>query len=161
MRKEEWKQCVDFPLYEVSNTGKVRSLRTGWPLRPNKALSVVLRKDGKSHSVKLSRLILTAFVRPPKSTKELARHLDDNKKNNMLSNLAWGSHKDNYDDGVRNGRNGAGTLGAKIRGDKLRGLKRPINVRNQISATKQAHPERQFYGMVRDPHNGRFTGCTK
>jgi HNH endonuclease len=34
----------------------------------------------------------------------IVRHLDDNKLNNSLDNLAYGRHSDNYADAVRNGR---------------------------------------------------------
>ena len=50
---------------------------------------------------------------------------DDDTTNNRLSNLAWGTAKDNYEDAVRNGSHGPGTPGAVIRGNKLRGRKRP------------------------------------
>jgi hypothetical protein len=37
----------------------------------------------------------------------ICRHMDDNKLNFHVDNLAWGTHKDNSDDARRNGRLGA------------------------------------------------------
>jgi hypothetical protein len=34
----------------------------------------------------------------------IVRHLDDNKLNNHVSNLAWGSHMDNVRDAMRNNK---------------------------------------------------------
>lgn len=51
----------------------------------------------------VARLMLSAFVRLP-NPGEVARHLDDNNRQNNLSNLAWGTPKDNAEDASRNGR---------------------------------------------------------
>src|SRR5580765_235706 len=141
---EEWRDVPGFEgLYQASNTGLIKSLErivenshTGYKpgkktikeriLRPSITGSISLCKDGKSYSFHLANVILRSFIGPPSNEAERnARHLDDNTKNNNLSNLAWGSHQDNYNDGVRNNRHGAGTPGALIRGNKLRGKKRP------------------------------------
>jgi hypothetical protein len=58
-------------------------------------------KRGKQLIV--ARLMLTTFVRPP-TEGELARHLDDNKHNQVIENLAWGNGKDNAADADRNNR---------------------------------------------------------
>lgn len=50
-------------------------------------------------------LVLEAFDRPrPKGA--VCRHLDGNPINNHLSNLAWGTHKENTEDRKRHGRAG-------------------------------------------------------
>jgi len=51
---------------------------------------------------KLHRLLLTLFVRPPLPG-EQGRHLDDNKSNCALGNLAWGTGAQNWADSKRNG----------------------------------------------------------
>lgn len=49
-------------------------------------------------------MVLFAFRGAPPSIEEnLGRHLDDDRANNTICNLAWGSVQDNADDAVRNG----------------------------------------------------------
>jgi hypothetical protein len=57
----------------------------------------------KSHRL-VHHLVLEAFGpnRPPNSE---ARHLDDDRTNNQVANLRWGSRSENRRDAVRNGRN--------------------------------------------------------
>ena len=58
--------------------------------------------DGKVKSLYVHRLVLEAFVGPcPEG--HVARHLDDDKSNNHLSNLVWGTESQNAYDKVRNG----------------------------------------------------------
>jgi hypothetical protein len=116
---EEFRTCADFPLYAVSNLGRIKRLAVtngtgrGYPrqpqerfLRPSDA-QLVLRRDGRDHSVELARLILEAFVGPSPSKTHKARHLDDDRSNNTLSNLAWGTQKENVADALRNDRFGS------------------------------------------------------
>lgn len=158
--KERWLPVEDFPGYEVSNLGMIRSLKRGIGgptiLRPNKGGSVTLRRDGKNVSMKVHRLVLLTFHGPAPEGKPLCRHLDDDTSNCRLSNLAWGDYKDNYEDGVRNGSHGPGTPGAKIRSNALRGKARPESVKRKISATKRQFRDRQFFGQ--HGPDGKFTG---
>jgi hypothetical protein len=50
---------------------------------------------------RVPHLVLEAFDRP-RPPGYVARHWDDNPKNNQLPNLLWGTHKDNHQDRVRN-----------------------------------------------------------
>lgn len=45
--------------------------------------------------VLLHRLVLFAFVGPPPSARHECMHLDHDKSNNRLSNLRWGTEKEN------------------------------------------------------------------
>jgi hypothetical protein len=47
---------------------------------------------------------MLAFVGPPPKEKPLVMHLDDNPLNNNLSNLRYGSNRDNFMDSVSKGR---------------------------------------------------------
>lgn len=58
--------------------------------------------DGKVRHLYVHRLVLEAFVGPcPEG--HVARHLDDDKSNNNLRNLVWGTESQNAYDKVRNG----------------------------------------------------------
>lgn len=119
-------------LYEVSNCGRVKSLPKAivrdknhrWgTLKQNtvttkekilklyeqscnngkyKRHRVSLRKNGKTHYMRVSTLVLTAFSREAKQG-EVCRHMDGNPLNNHLDNLSWGTCKDNTDDCIRHG----------------------------------------------------------
>lgn len=81
----------------------------GWEKRaptkhPDTGYMVVSVKDSKGNKRqhRLHRLMLLSFVGPP-ARGQIALHWDDNKDNNCLSNLRWGSHMDNRADCIRNG----------------------------------------------------------
>lgn len=67
----------------------------------------VVGSDGIRHNQKVHRLVLTLFKRKPRPG-EVGRHLDDDRANNHISNLAWGSFQDNADDAKRNGKTAIG-----------------------------------------------------
>jgi len=158
MRAERWRKIPGFANYSISTEGVVRSVRNGktYTLRGT-STNVCLRKDGANNWFKRGYLVLLTYVGPPPEGKYLVRHLDDNTSRTVLSNLAWGDHKDNHEDGVRNGKHHkAGTAGAARYAEALRGRPRPFAVRKKISKTKRTHPERQSYGI--NGTDGRFTG---
>jgi len=98
---EQWKSIIGYEgLYEVSTTGKVRSLRTGRPLRAgcNEQRGgrqvVTLWKNGASKNKYISRLVAHAFISNP-SRKPLVDHIDRNPRNNHVSNLRWATISEN------------------------------------------------------------------
>jgi hypothetical protein len=62
------------------------------------------------------KLILLAFKGLPKLNPFVRRHLDDNKRNNDIKNLSYGSNKQNYLDWIRNGnaKEGEQDLASKL-----------------------------------------------
>ncbi|MBT2485796.1 MULTISPECIES: NUMOD4 motif-containing HNH endonuclease [unclassified Microbacterium] len=119
---ERWKAIPGYEgRYEASDMGRIRSLdriatlvdgrtrkQRGRILRPTKrrywcvCLSEVRpRKFATVHS-----LVLAAFV-GPRPEGMVGRHLDDNRDDNGLANLAYGTQSDNMLDSVRNGTHGS------------------------------------------------------
>ena len=95
--------------YIVYDDGRVWSPRTHRFLRPYACkrdgyLSYVLY-DGHGNSVRYTAhfLMLHCFVGKRPQGK-VARHLDGNPANNRLSNLKWGTQKQNWDDKRKHGR---------------------------------------------------------
>ncbi len=58
--------------------------------------------DGKSRMVTVHKLVAWTWIGPKPGPEQMVRHLDDNKLNYHLSNLSWGTAKDNADDYKRN-----------------------------------------------------------
>lgn len=124
MTGERWLPIVGYEnYYQISDLGRVYALprtvnyvdgrkrvESGHYLKPtrssrrNGTRTVALtdmRGVRKGH--KVSRLVLRAFVGPcPDGMESL--HWDDDKDNNALSNLRWGTRSQNMLDKVRNGR---------------------------------------------------------
>jgi hypothetical protein len=109
--------------YEVSDTGIVRSIAhavrtkgSAFRISPGKELSaktrdggyreVTLYASGKKTHCRVNRLVLEAFVGP--GIGMVGMHLDDNRGNNNLKNLRWGTCAENSTDMVAKGRSLAG-----------------------------------------------------
>lgn len=122
---EQWCPVLGLPKYDVSSLGRVRS-NTNWSKGhllklalcgkgPAKYWYVGLCRNGRRHTRVLHQLVLEAFVGPrPKGM--VSRHLDGNRLNCRLSNLAWGTGKENMADRRKHGRgaNGERNPGAKL-----------------------------------------------
>ncbi len=104
-----WKTIKCFDMYKISSTGKVWSGHgKGRILKPQKHNGgyemVTLYKDGRGYITKIHRLVAQHFIPNPKKLPCVC-HVDDTPSNNIVSNLFWGSHKDNNVDCVHKGRN--------------------------------------------------------
>ena len=96
--------------YFISPSGYVVSYKRKNPvvLRPaaqmNGYLFVVLVDDNKKHHIKrIHRLVAEAFI-PNPCGYPYVLHWDDDKTNNDVSNLRWGTRDDNTEDAIRNGK---------------------------------------------------------
>ena len=103
MQNEKWLAVVGWEgLYEVSDLGRVKSLRRGTILKPSYSNAggygvVIFSLNGRSFG-----RYIEAFVEPCPDGME-TRHLDGDPKNAALSNLTWGSSSENKFDQVRHG----------------------------------------------------------
>lgn len=102
-----WKEIKDFPGYEISDQGEVKSTRYwGQFRRKSKDGTLVLRTDksgykyvnlykkGHMYSVKVHRLVAVAFVPNPNNL-PVVNHIDEDKGNNKSSNLEWCTQRHN------------------------------------------------------------------
>ena len=69
---------------------------------------VTLCDSGRTKTVKVSRLVCSAFNGLHPIDQDICRHLDGDQSNNTPENLAWGTHQDNADDRVTHGTTLAG-----------------------------------------------------
>lgn len=106
---ETWKTIEEFPDYQVSDLGRVKSLKYGKERilsasgNSNGYRAVSLAGPGGVFTRKVHRLVLEAFDGPCSVDKPEARHLDGDTQNNVVSNLAWGTRAENEADKRRHG----------------------------------------------------------
>jgi hypothetical protein len=115
----QYRDVPGFPGYRVGSDGSVWSSRRQGPARrigPWRRVKATSRKDGRRYyrvflrpvpggkllCRYLHRLVLEVFVGPCPPGMECC-HGDGNTANNALSNLRWGTRKDNADDKARHG----------------------------------------------------------
>lgn len=118
--QEQWKPIAGYEgIYEVSNTGKVRSLTREIPYPNGKTrktagfekkpvevggyLYFCLSKNGQSRRFAAHRLVAMAFLENPDNKPEI-NHKDCNRKNNRADNLEWVTRQENVNHAVVNGR---------------------------------------------------------
>lgn len=107
MKLEVWKDIIDYPNYQVSNLGRVKSKerytkqRNGINLRKEKLLNP--QKDHKGYLYvrlynengwkyfKVHILVAKTFL-PNLHNEPTVDHIDRNKENNKIDNLRWASY---------------------------------------------------------------------
>lgn len=99
MHAEVWKWINGYEgLYEISNCGRVKSLKYDHILTPYKYnggyLRVQLYKNKTMKRMYIHRLVANAFI-PNEDNKLEVNHIDGDKTNNSASNLEWVNHKEN------------------------------------------------------------------
>lgn len=150
--------------YEVSDFGRVRGLPTtsrnrltgGISVRRRRILKVsrrqksghlhlVLQVNGAKRNHTIHQLVALAFLGPCPAGKQTL-HRDDDKENNTLGNLYYGTSKENGQDRVRNNRTawGAKHHAARITEDvalkiwKLKGKAKVVDIAWQFGVTVSA-----------------------
>ena len=143
---EEWRPVVGYEgLYEVSNTGRVRSLdrydsrncfRKGKVLSLFKDrygyLSVVLSCNGKYKTTTVHRLVAQAFILNPDNLPQV-NHRDEDKINNNVENLEWCTAKYNNTYGTRQDR----VRNSRIKNGTYTGLRREEYWKNYYEKNRE------------------------
>lgn len=109
---EEWRDIDHCPGYQISSYGRVRSFmnnRHGFCNTPHLLLTsinsngyerVILGSNGRFF---IHHLVAKEFI-PNPNNQPIVRHKDDNRLNNRVDNLEWGTQSDNIQDAIRRGR---------------------------------------------------------
>lgn len=105
--KEVWKPIENFEeLYEVSNHGRIRSLRRNIIMqtrnRSDGYVSCTLSNCGKVKSKLIHRLVAETFI-PNHENKPEVNHIDGNKQNNCARNLQWVTASENQRHSIKIG----------------------------------------------------------
>lgn len=115
--KEIWKDIKGYEgLYQISNLGRVKSLPRAYRcvfstkeiiMKPSTNiagyLQINLNSEGNLKNYKIHRLVAEAFIPNPEN-KPQVNHIDEDKTNNLASNLEWVTAKENNNHGTRNCR---------------------------------------------------------
>lgn len=104
---EEFRDIIGYEgLYQVSNLGRVKSLRRNKFLSPSKEhgyLKTSLCKDGKQRKFAIHQLIAMAFLgHVPCGHKLVVDHINDDKLDNRLENLQVITNKENIVKSINN-----------------------------------------------------------
>lgn len=127
--KEVWKKIPGYEgIYDVSNLGRVKSLRCNKIMSLSKSstgyLHIQLYKDKKYKTHTIHSLVANAFI-PNIYNKPEINHIDGNKENNNVSNLEWSTKSENQIHAIKLGlRRPSPMIG--IKGAKNRQSKKVI-----------------------------------
>lgn len=130
MKKEIWKIINGYENYMISSFCRVKSLdryvrgkNNSIHIKKGKLLKLYTDKDGyqtvmlyhnnKKKLLKVHRLVAEAFLDNPNNYKEV-NHKDEDKSNNIVSNLEWCDAKYNSNYGTRNKRIGKSNTNGKL-----------------------------------------------
>lgn len=107
--EEIWKDITGYEgLYQVSNLGRVRNVKSFKILKPSYGvdgyLQLCLTKGSKKSTKKIHRLVAQAFMENINNY-ETIDHIDCNKTNNNVNNLEWCTREENIS-GKRNTASG-------------------------------------------------------
>lgn len=96
----KWTPVVGYEdRYLVSTDGQVYSIKSKKMLKPREHsagyLKVGLCKDGVQKDHYIHRLMCQAFFGIPDDGRNTVNHLDQNKKNNVITNLQWTTNGEN------------------------------------------------------------------
>lgn len=105
---EIWTDIANYEgLYQVSNTGKVKSLKRGIIMKPETTRlgykRVQLSKEGRYKHFFIHQLVARAFIPNPHGY-PFINHKDENPSNNNLDNLEWCTQRYNLKYGHRNSK---------------------------------------------------------
>ena len=120
----EFREVPGYPGYAVGDDGSIWGMRSRHGPLPWRKLSphkkrggyrrIYLYRDAKRSIPRLSCLILEAFVGPRPPGMQCC-HNDGNTSNDRLSNLRWGTPKDNAGDRRQHGRDTVGEKNGQSR----------------------------------------------
>ena len=97
MENEIWKTIEEFPIYEVSNLGRIKNSISKKILRATIKSgyhNISLTNNNSKKTLKVHRVVAIAFIPNPENKSDV-NHKDKDKLNNKLSNLEWMTRKEN------------------------------------------------------------------
>jgi len=103
------------------------------------------RNGGEKRLVYLHRVLAAAFLPPPPSGQNVVRHLNGDRQDNRLENLAWGTAADNCQDTLRHGNT---TRGEKCGTSKLTAAQ-VLEIRSLLESGETQKAVAKKFGVTR------------
>lgn len=103
---EEWRTIEEYPNYQISNFGRIKSLWFGrekilkQSIHKNGYSHITLHKEDKMKTFLTHRLVAMTFIPNPNNYPQV-NHKDEVKTNNCISNLEWVTQEYNNSYGTR------------------------------------------------------------
>ncbi len=160
-----FRQIPGFPRYAISEDGTVLSIcpRNGrgaakpWSeahrivpvIASNGYHRISLCRERRTQQVQIHVLVLTSFSGPCPNEME-CRHLDGDRSNNHITNLAWGTHSENMLDKILHGTNPIIKLNA---GDVLEIRRRAANGELHRILAVEFHVLRSSISVIVNRHS--------
>lgn len=134
---ESWEKHPTYSNYLISTKGRVigpsgKLLKGSVHHYPR----VTITHEGKQYYRNIHVLMAETYLG---RTDEVVRHLDDVKTNNNIKNLALGTHQDNSNDAIRNGKQGLKTYCKRGHLREGGNLTNDLACRACVIAKAQAH----------------------
>lgn len=158
----EWRSCVDFPDYEVSECGDVRrtvgsrTRRKGWRLRgfidqDGYLRYALLRADGSKYHAIAHRLVAEAFIGPPPSEKHEVAHNNGSRISCYFRDLRWATRKENDSDRIVHGTVCVGEKNprAKITENDVRVIRAEYRAIKESRGARSVSELERRYGLHR------------
>jgi hypothetical protein len=161
MTEELWKVIPNFPKYEASNFGRIRSIKTKRILsfcekqNNGKYLNAILYKDQRRYSVRVHRMVLFAFKGI--DTKDV-NHKDGNKQNNNINNLEYCTKEENmrhaWNTGLCKKQLGEETSIAKLTEKDILEIRGLLSLEiNQYTIAKTFNVNQSTISRIKSKHN--------
>lgn len=162
---ERWKSLKKAPLYEVSDKGRVRSWigwRDGRRAKKPRVLKPWLNRGYPTVTIAgvgkrlAHRLVLETFVGPcPKGLE--SRHINGKAHDARLSNLKWGTSKQNKADKKRHGTSNTGERNpmAKLSKVDVRAIRKAAKTRKHGFVSQTARDYGVHYNTISFIVNGQ------
>lgn len=132
---EEWKQVDEFPIYSISNYGRLRNDTTGYILKGgldrNGYKQATICYNGKQYNRRICRLVAIAFLPNPDNL-PMVNHKDENKQNDYVDNLEWCTvtYNNNYGNRSQQTRKRVECIETGIEYDGLRVAERECGIQH-------------------------------
>ena len=140
-KDEVWKDIEGFPMYQISNYGRVFSRYTNKYMKSHKDKDgysrLSLRKNNKCYMKRVARLVASAFIPNPDGL-PIVNHKDENKANDHAENLEWCTVQYNNTYGTR-----LKSVSKKLLGHELFGKGRTITPEERKKRSKNSGMKRK------------------